>query len=947
MSRKLARSLLVVVAALLGSPLLAQNVTVALRGDVSDEQGGALPGATVTARNVETNVSRSVVTGGRGHYFIPNLPPGRYDLTAGLSGFSTERRAGLLLRVGQEGTIDFALKVGGLTEQVTVVDEAPLLETTRNTVGTIIDKDQIDRLPVIDRNFASLARLSPGVTIGTGARGESISANGQRGFANSFFVDGATADWQYYGSQSSTFVQDWIQEFQVMTNSYPAEFGTASGGIINAITRSGGNELHGRVYGFFRDKALDAAPFAGTFDESEKPEFLDTPPSLSQQRLGAFLGGPILKDKLFLFAGYEHFQRDSSVVLAITDYWRARGLAGTLPTKGRDDPFMLKLDANLNQRNHVSLRFDRADRTDTNQSQLDDFLDTEENRYTYGGPVWNLVGNWTSTISNTKFNELRAVYGSNKQFIVCNKSGTGGGANLELGPPGTFSRQVYAGAVFGCPFFSGLEGEETLQLIDNFSWASGRHQWKAGGQAYQVRTVLDRTNGHDGTWYMSGVDRVFDIEDPATYPQAFYGAIGQAPVRSHRWNTYFYLQDTWQVGERLTLNLGLRYDYDSTVQAGNEFIDEKNAQLVDRYGGAPPLEKVRVDSNNLAPRLGAVWTPGGSKRTTLRAAAGRFYDQNHVSFNAISYMVTLLADRFLYFDAANPLSWATFGSPEGLRSFLAQRFPLFPDLSQAQVPPETIAWIDPGLKTAHTDQLTAGVSHEFGRGFSLEADYVLAKGRDIPAFRLGNVALVNGEYIVPDPRFTTIFTMVNAGSSTYHALLVQARYRTRKGAAQASYTLSRATANTSMDIFVFGLLTNPLDISEDQGFDSADRRHNLVVSGDYTFPWDIQLSGIFAYRSAPPYSATTFQQLDSDPFLDRPEPRNSRRADSFKTVDIRATKTVKLGGRARAAVFWEVYNLFNADNFTSYVENLDSPLFGLPTTAFEKRRQQGGIRIDF
>jgi hypothetical protein len=188
--------------------------------------------------------------------------------------------------------------------------------------------------------------------------------------------------------------------------------------------------------------------------------------------------------------------------------------------------------------------------------------------------------------------------------------------------------------------------------------------------------------------------------------------------------------------------------------------------------------------------------------------------------------------------------------------------------------------------------------------------------------------------------------MQNVGASTYHALLGQVRYRAGTAGVQASYTFSRATSNTSMDIFVFGLLTNPLDISEDQGFDSGDRRHNLVVSGDYSLPAGFQISGLLVYRSAPPYSATTTQQLDDDPFLDRPEPRNSRRGDSFSTVDVRLTKTFKLG-RFRPALFWEVYNLFNIDNFAGYVENLGSEQFGRPTSAFEMRRQQGGIRVDF
>jgi hypothetical protein len=253
---------------LLGQEALAQGYNATLRGKVVDEQGAALPGVVVTVRNVGTNDTRSVTSGVAGLYFLPSLPAGTYDVTAALSGFATGKRSALVLRVSQEATVDFALKVGQMSEEITVSAEAPILETTRNTLGTIINKDQIDELPVIDRDFASLAKLSPGVSTGVGGNGDTLSFNGQHGFSNGFFVDGATAEWQYYGKQSSTFVQDWIQEFQVMTNSYPAEFGTASGGIINAITRSGTNNFHGRAYGFFRDDSLDSAPFAGSFDSS-------------------------------------------------------------------------------------------------------------------------------------------------------------------------------------------------------------------------------------------------------------------------------------------------------------------------------------------------------------------------------------------------------------------------------------------------------------------------------------------------------------------------------------------------------------------------------------------------------------------------------------------------------------------------------------------------------
>ena len=247
---------------------------------------------------------------------------------------------------------------------------------------------------------------------------------------------------------------------------------------------------------------------------------------------------------------------------------------------------------------------------------------------------------------------------------------------------------------------------------------------------------------------------------------------------------------------------------------------------------------------------------------------------------------------------------------------------------------------------SYTDQITGGASHDFGHGFVADVDYVYARGKGIPLYVEENIAIVNGEYVQPDPRFATIGTLKNVGTSQYNALLTSLRYHKGKGGADVSYTLSKTTSNNSSNIFGASP-TNPFDLSEDQGPDNTDRRHNLVVNGNYTFPWDIQLSGIWAYRSAPPFSVTTREQLDDDPFADRPEPKGSRRGDSFSSVDLRATKGFKVGGRVRLAVFWEMYNLFNTDNFFGYVGQRESPLFGLPTAAYEKRRQQGGVRIDF
>ena len=308
----------------LAAPLPAQTAMAAVRGKIVDEQGAVLPGVLITIRSLETNLTRTVTTTEVGEYFLPNLPAGTYQLQATLDGFSPARREQLMLAVGQDATIDLTMRVGTLEQVVTIVGQGAVLETTQHTLGSVINSAQIDDLPTINRNFSDLAKLAPGVTTGVGGNGDTFSANGQRGYANGMFVDGASNEWNYYGSQASSFAQDWIQEFQVMTNSFAAEYGTASGGLLNVITRSGSNTFTGRAYGFFRDDALDAAPFAGFFENGEA-QFEDEAPPLDQQRYGGFLGGPLMKDKLFFFTGIERLDASSSVILGLSDYWRNRG----------------------------------------------------------------------------------------------------------------------------------------------------------------------------------------------------------------------------------------------------------------------------------------------------------------------------------------------------------------------------------------------------------------------------------------------------------------------------------------------------------------------------------------------------------------------------------------------------------------------------------------------
>lgn len=946
----LALALLLCIAA--GSSLAeAQVITATIRGRVVDEQGAVLPGATVTAKQLDTNTVKTATTGGLGQYLVPSLPAGRYELTISLQGFATVTRS-VVLTVGMDVTLEFTLKVGGLETAITVSGEAPLLETTKTVVGATINKDQVDNLPTVNRDFTSLALLAPGVTSGVGGNGTTLAFNAQRGYQNGIFVDGASNLWQYYGRQASTFSQDWIQEFQVMTNSFSAEFGTASGGILNVITRSGSNDFHGRGYGFFRRSGWDSPPFAGYFtnDDINKPVFLtkDEVPKYSQRRWGGYLGGPLIKNRVFFFAGYEDLMRESNDTLSITDYWKAQGYNPVVPIKTTDHPVMVKGDINLASAHRLSLRWDRTINKNINQADYPSY-NPVEGRYTFGGPVWNIVGNLTSTFSNTMFNEARAYYMSNMPPIICNQSGVGGMASLAKGKPGTYAQVRYPNLYIGCPIFTGTEGEQNLVFLDHLSLVKGRHQFKVGGQAQRNTLNDDISNFHDGYWRF-GQDLVFNRNDPATYPFRFTGNVGIGAFKLPIWNFNVFAQDTWRVRDDLTLNVGVRWDVDRSVTAGNQWVDQRNAQLVKLYGGAPPLQKTNVDYNNVAPRFGFVWTPSADKQTTIHGAAGMFFDQNHGNFNAIYIINTLLGNlSTINCNTAglNPFWDGTNAGRAACRGFLAQSFPYFPDLSKAPGATLGLDLLDPHLQVPYTTQITGGVAHEFGNGFVASVDLVHSRGSGIEYIDTAT-AMQNGEVVVIDDRFSYKDELRNVGFTHYTALQTQGQYRKKNLTLSASYTLSKATSNLVSGSIFGSNPTNPFNLNEDLGPDATDIRHNFVLNGSFIFPYDFQFAGILVARSAWPYSVSSDLNPTNAYYPPRPEPKNSRRGAAEKNVDLRITKGFRLGPKLKASIFWEMFNAFNTLNYNGINTYLDDPAtFGLWNSAADMRRQQLGFRIDF
>ncbi|HEU0093172.1 MAG TPA: carboxypeptidase regulatory-like domain-containing protein, partial [Vicinamibacteria bacterium] len=348
-----------------------------LRGTVRDPSAAAIPGATVTATSVDTNTSRTAVSDASGRYFIGALPPGAYRITAEMPGFAAQRREGVILHLGQSLELDFALPVGGRGEDITVTEELGVVDPHRTAVATVIGQPQIENLPINGRNFISFSVITPGVGLdNTPQQGASatsgLSFTGQRARSNNIMVDGLDNNDPIVGSVRATFSQEAVREFQVLTNSYSAEFGKASGGVVNIVTKSGTNELSGNVFAFVRDDSLNAKDhfekfdvFGGAIDRAKAP--------YKQWQYGATLGGPIRKDKTFFFLSFERLDIDANSFVTISDADAAvLGRAG-FPVQTGANPYQFKDTLLLGKVNHywtpshsLVLRANYSDRMNEN-----------------------------------------------------------------------------------------------------------------------------------------------------------------------------------------------------------------------------------------------------------------------------------------------------------------------------------------------------------------------------------------------------------------------------------------------------------------------------------------------------------------------------------------------------------------------------------------------------
>ncbi len=879
------------VALLLSASSLAfgQSTAATIVGTVLDEQKSALAGATVTVRNMDTGQLRTTAADATGNYRIVGLPPGRYELAAELSGFSRTTQSDLVLNIAQEVTMNATLKLAGVQEAVTVTAETPIVETTKSSLGTTITTQKIEELPIQGRNFQTLAQLTPGIT-STGGSG--ISSAGQLTRNNTFLIDGLSNDDDSVAGQRGGFSVDAIKEFIVVSNSFSAEYGQASGAIVSVLTRSGTNALAGRSFYYHRDDSWDASTAASKL-------VTPTPPKskLEQKIVGGFYGGPIRRNRLFYFASAEYTDRlTENLVTAPTAAIFLPNDPVVFPQPFKNPQFIGKIDANVSSNNLLAVRY-RIDR-DTLQGTGIGGTATRERGQDRVRQDQDLAVHDNLIVGSRGLNEFRMQF-ARRYFNwdverYCPKCPTINRPGLGLGKASNMPQG---------------RTEDRWQFVNAFSWIVpdtwGDHAFKAGVDASFIELYSLFHNNLDGTFTFT-TTQPFNPAIAASYPTQFTQNVGD-PVVILNNNIYaLFFQDQWKPANRLTVNYGLRWDYEDVVG-----IDH--------------------DKDNFAPRLGVAWDLFGTGRSVVRAGGGVYYDQVFLNIplnaeNAKKFVQTLITNPG-YPDPYGPNPSRTGG-------------PIVPIPSSTRFAEDN--------RTPFTQQLTVGFQQQIGRTFSVGVDLVSSRGQNL--LRSSDLNYPNLDDPLrrrPDPNFQRITVVQTLGRSWYTGLQVGIEKRL---SARHSYSVAYTLGETERDTEDFNFF--PVDqrnYAGERGPASNDARHRLSAAFSVELPGGVQLGTLVAARTKLPYNITTGADDNRDTQTnDRPvgTGRNAGRGARLVQWDLRATRPIRIGPR-RVEIIAEAFNLTNQKNWTNFDGNQRSATTGRPTNGEITRQVQLGLRVDF
>ena len=898
------RVLISLLALTLGGPALAQS-TGSINGRVTDPGGAIIPGAAVTATNTSTGVSRNTLTNEEGLFNIPVLEPGAYDVVVTMSGFAPSTKKVTLLTASTL-TLSFDLGVAATQQEIQITGEAPLVETTQSQVSGSIRLTEVQNLPMLNRNFTGLVGLIPGarpapvVNTSKTTMGNGMSFSGAGGRNVTIQVDGADNRDDIIGGPVQNYTIEGIQEFKVITHGFTAQYGGATGAVVQVATKSGGNQLHGTAFAFGRNDAMTSIDF---FTKQQK--FPKTP--YDREQMGGSLGGPIKKDRWFVFGALEHDRENLVQSETPKSVSEANVLATAFPNAGiivasgvpqpfRDTMYTAKTDYQINGQHSLFVRWSHQLNHRTNaqlqQTQPDlGAANLNDNK------IWNITGAHTWVISSNSINQITvdgSYYHHSLYLTVPNLPVE----RSMLFPSATVGRWMGADQFFV---------QDKVRFADDFSHQAGKHALRIGGAFSYYPSVDVKLN-------IGSCGRLIFFDDPSTivnntngkYPQGFRtpGAVNQILVGScsaggatppgqgivgdsgfPEKQISAYVQDDWRITPRLTLNLGSRYD------VGLNFYNQREAANSRTYKallaiGSPYAKLPHAYGKDIAPRVGFAYDIGGNGKDVIRGGYGIFYSQMLQAnvFQSVLQMKPSLTNL-----TSTYVNTSVGQGTQGIQNYVVGVSPLppGPGTSEINLPPGGLtggAWIDPHIRDPYNQQFRIGYTRQLSPNTVLSADFTHVLGLHELAGR--NINPIEGEW---DPNQGTVPTgtrrfapafqstvgdknilggislSASDNRSQYDELITHVEHRTGRIVFQASYTLASAHAfGGIISGGVGGTVAgsgNVVALNSDRPFAPGewgpswlDERHRGVFTGVFTLPGGVQAAPTFQVASARPYT---------------------------------------------------------------------------------------------
>jgi outer membrane receptor protein involved in Fe transport len=916
-------------------PSAAQSTSATIRGIVKDDTGG-LPGANVAAKETTSGFSFEATSGADGSFTLAGLRPGSYDITVSMTQYKPEARK-LQVLVGQNIDLDFRLTADLVyAENVTVISDL-VVDIKSSQIATNITSEQIRDLPQNDRNFLNFAALAPGVRVNAGSETtKEVTAGALPGFNTNVFIDGVSYKNDVLlggvvgqdSSRGNPFPQNAVQEFRVLTQNFKAEFEKASSAAITAVTKSGGNLWAGDVFLLYQDKGLVAQD---TFAEARG----EKKPTYERFQGGLSLGGPIVADRMSFFGSYElnRQNRDKSVFFGGSPSRPAVDLTshlGTFESPFRSHLGFVKVSYQPSAGQTVDLSYSLR-----HETEVKDFGDQRslESAIDFGIDV-NTVTLRHLTTRSSWINEASLTFQRFKwNTVPLNPDLIGLDYQGVLRVGGADTEQLFV--------------QDRLGLRNDFSRFM---QWH-GNHAVKAGVVLSRMKYDVTKFFTANPAFRFRSSEGFAFPFEAQFGTGDPTLNAHNTQLGVFLQDDWRATKRLTVNAGIRWDYESN-ELNNDYVTPAN--VVAAVNSFVPANYFTDGSDRpsfksgFQPRVGLSYDLRGQGKTVLFGGYGRYYDRVLYNSGLDERFRQQFAVRTFRFsadgaprDGQPTLVWdPTFLSKAGLEGIIA---------SGRSGNPEVFL-IDNHTKPPVSDQFTVGVRHSFGDVVA-SLSYAGARSRNGFTFIFGN-RNPNGECCFAIPGFSNVLLSSDDKKAWYDAMfLTLERPFTghSKWGAQLTYTLGKAE-EIGGDLFSLDYIR----VTDYPRHPTAtDERHRIVATGIYQLPADFRVSTFIQLASGVGFTIEDFSRgfgINQKRILlytGRPDGTFN-----YKSVDLRLDKVFHFGQRQAVELSGQVFNLFNSDNYTGY-EQFIPPLpdvnakFGQPTREDPKRRLQFGVSYRF